>query len=100
VTGGDQPKSTGSEVTAGPQDTLPGLGAPELSLRQSVLAAALVALRDAGPLTARELAVRLAEMDPSVNRHLINSVLYGEGKELVRHDQASGRYRASDRGGH
>ncbi|TAK21767.1 MAG: hypothetical protein EPO26_13400 [Chloroflexota bacterium] len=88
-----QPKLAQSAATS-PQSILPGL--PPTSgdtLRQRILSRALDTLRQTGPLSARELAARLAPLDSTINWHLVNSVLFSEGKAHVRRDQATGRYR-------
>jgi hypothetical protein len=77
----------------GTQSTLPGLASPEQQMRQRVLTRALETLRIVGPLSARDLAARLTPLDPRINKHVVNSVLFREGKALVRHDQASARFR-------
>lgn len=75
------------------QPTLPGLPAELVELRQRVLKRALHILRGNPPLTGREIAQRLSQLDHRIDRHLVNSVLSREGAQFVRHDPASGKYR-------
>jgi hypothetical protein len=66
----------------------------DAQLRQRILTRALETLRLVGPLSARDLATRLTPLSPQVTHHLINSVLFREGTGHVRHDPATGRFRA------
>jgi hypothetical protein len=63
------------------------------ALRQRVLERCIQTLEVAGPLPARELAKRLAPLDPRIDKSLINSVLYKEGKDRVRQDSVGGLFR-------
>jgi hypothetical protein len=66
-------------------------------LRQRVLKRALDVLRTTSPLTGREIAQRLAQLDSRIDRHLVNSVLSREGASYVRHDPMTGKYRPKNR---
>ncbi len=92
---GTRPAAPAPAVPA--QPTLPGLSAEMQELRQRVLKRALEALRGAGPLTGREIAQRLVQLDRRIDRHLVNSVLAREGAPQVRHDPQTGRYRLKPR---
>jgi hypothetical protein len=105
---GSRPSSSRRGVRP-PEDVLPGpsklpsqqtlfaspLEAPagrqsDADLRRRALQLALRCLQ-AGPMTARELACAIA--DPAIDRHLVNSVLFNEGKGRVRHDFTTHTYR-------
>ena len=64
----------------------------EQALRQRVLDAAVEVLRASGPLTARDIAKRLAQGDARIDRRLVNSVLHREGAAVVRYDAARYTY--------
>lgn len=66
---------------------------PDAELRARVLRRGLEVLAAAGPLSARELAQRLAHLDPRIDRTLIVSVLAQEGMTRVRYEAESGKYR-------
>jgi hypothetical protein len=77
--------------STGRQSALPGILSSAPTPRQKVLDICLGTLRGAGPLTAAELAARLAFLVDGADEQTIASVLATEGTRLVRRD-AGGRY--------
>ncbi|MBA2450194.1 MAG: hypothetical protein H0V51_19430 [Chloroflexi bacterium] len=86
------PPSRPEPARAPLQPTLPQFTDDERALRERVLHRCLDVLRSTGPLTARELAKRLAPFDARTDKRLVNSILWREGAGDVRCDAARYTY--------
>ena len=72
--------------TPASQPTLVGLDSAAAS-RTQVLDLAMRVIAEAAPITAKDIAQRLGEIDARIDRILVNSVLYREGAALVNYDR-------------
>lgn len=87
----------GKRMSPPVQGSLPGFTPDIADLCARVFRRALDAHRTAGPLTGREIAQHLAQVDRRIDRHLVISVLSREGADSVRHDAITGKYRVKSR---